>query len=100
MGAIGRGTGGSGLENRDLLSDRLKAIFPELNRKAGCPLGCEHSFAGWYGSQYSLASIIVHLNNGHRWSRQRIAEWLANRELKFKDLPKEDKVNELQETGA
>ena len=25
----------------------------------------------------SVAATIVHLNNGHRWTRQRIAEWIS-----------------------
>lgn len=61
--------------------ERLQDHFPELDRETICP-EADH--------RNTLSGVIVHLNDEHNWSRQRIAEWLANRELKFK--PMETKV--------
>jgi hypothetical protein len=35
-----------------------------------CPVGCQ--------KRLPLASMIVHLNDDHQWSREQIADWLAN----------------------
>jgi len=44
------------------------------------PCGCEFVCAGEYGlgSYYdnSVAAIIAHLNDTHKWSREAIAEWV------------------------
>jgi len=37
-----------------------------------CPAGCR--------KQLLLDSLLIHLNDDHRWSRERIAEWVASRD--------------------
>ena len=63
--------------------------FPELAYPCACPAGpCASYTSGqtlYKNAPGILQDVIVHLNNDHMWSRQRIAEWLANRELKFKE---------------
>jgi len=47
----------------------LDWFFDCLDRVKPCPAdGCK--------KRISLASILVHLNDDHRWSREQIAEWL------------------------
>jgi hypothetical protein len=39
------------------------------NTLRGCPEGCR--------KRISLAAMILHLNDDHHWSRERIAAWVA-----------------------
>jgi len=49
----------------------LDWFFDCLDTVKPCPeSGCK--------KRIYLAALLVHLNDDHRWSRERIAEWLAN----------------------
>lgn len=48
--------------------ETLTGLFPGLDDLLGCPL-CNND-----GS--SLTNTIIHLNDDHKWSRERIADWL------------------------
>lgn len=52
------------------------ASFPEIICKiAGvCPAENCAKFGGQY--EVTVGRMIVHLNDGHRWSRERIADWI------------------------
>lgn len=55
----------------DSVTPRLERLFHCLEyvtRK--CPLGCRKTLP--------LASMIVHLNDDHLWSRESIAQWLED----------------------
>lgn len=48
----------------------LERLFDCLeNTLRSCPEGCKKRLA--------LASMILHLNDDHQWTRERIAEWVA-----------------------
>lgn len=56
----------------------MREQFPELVQCpfAACPVaGCQ-SAAKWW----TLEMHITHLNDGHRWSREAIADWLDREE--------------------
>lgn len=107
---IGDGSGGScaygaivaGFGYR--LPSEMDEVFPELNSSATCPEGpCDYfTSAGrrFLCSPDSVGRAIVHLNNDHRWSRQRIAEWLANRDLKFKPMDAAQVAEEKELVGV
>lgn len=53
----------------------VRNLYPELGEPAECPISstCRHCD----GFDPSLMDVIMHLNDKHEWSRQRIAEWLS-----------------------
>lgn len=51
--------------------DEMKNQMPELNQMVRCP---GHSSECWWAS--SVWSMVQHLNDSHRWSREKIADWL------------------------
>lgn len=54
----------------------LDSPFPELERQVIAPCHCETIVPG--GLTYgSLGHAIVHLNDHHHWTRERIADWVA-----------------------
>jgi hypothetical protein len=53
-----------------LIPDHLERLFRCLDEVTKrCPAGCE--------KRLPLASMIVHLNDDHRLTREQIAEWLT-----------------------
>ena len=53
-----------------LIPDHLERLFRCLDEVTkACPQGCK--------KRLPLASMIVHLNDDHRMSREQIAEWLT-----------------------
>lgn len=89
MGAVMKGGGLEVLFHSIEVESSLVTRFPELHENAVCP---EDACYICHGNV--LLNVIVTLNDDHRWSRQRIAEWLANRELVFA----ESKTKEAKET--
>jgi hypothetical protein len=66
LGAAYEGVAGEICWNDDLACDYLGKTFPVLGKEARCPVrGCP--------ALHSLDCIIVHLNDDHGWSRERIA---------------------------
>ena len=64
---------------------RVWRLFDLLeNRARRCPAGC-HKFL-------PVAALMVHLNDDHQWSRERIAEWVRGEadlvDLAAPDQPK------------
>lgn len=51
--------------------DEMKNQMPELDQMVRCP---GHSSECWWAS--SVWSMVQHLNDSHRWSREKIADWL------------------------
>jgi hypothetical protein len=51
--------------------DKMKNQMPEMNQMVECPGGFG---ACWWTS--SVWSMVQHLNDSHRWSREAIADWL------------------------
>lgn len=49
------------------IRDALHALFPELANGGLCPV-CTYRALGW--------QIITHLNDAHKWPREKIADWL------------------------
>ena len=67
-----------GLEGVSLNELRRKAseIRVSLEQQALCPEGCSFGTVS-----VTVGTIMVHLNDSHDWSRERIAEWLKERGL-------------------
>jgi hypothetical protein len=56
-------------------------FFPVSNIPAFCPLGaCQHR-----GTK-DVGGVIAHLNDEHRWTRERIADWVATIEAQQEEL--------------
>lgn len=46
---------------------------------AYCPMGCSHPY-GWEAP--CVLMVTAHLNDGHKWSRERVADYVESMELK------------------
>jgi len=53
--------------------DGIRDQMPELNQMVRCP---GHSSECWRAS--SVWSMVQHLNDDHKWDRNRIADWLES----------------------
>lgn len=54
-------------------------------RHSSCPVtGC------WLRSNNQLDAVIPHLNDVHRWFRERIAEWVETIEAKGRIQPEDE----------
>lgn len=70
LGAVYEGVYHLPRHHGKLIPDHLERLFrclDEMTKK--CPQGC--------AKRLPLASMIVHLNDDHRLSREQIAEWLT-----------------------
>jgi hypothetical protein len=69
LGAAYEGVAGEVCWDSNRTYDRLSETFPVLRKGARCPVrGCAEPMMF-----HSLECIITHLNDGHGWSRERIA---------------------------
>lgn len=58
----------------------LEAEYPFLREKSACP-ACDKGapFGVWSKQRQGRAlAVIVHLNNDHRWTREKIADWIEH----------------------
>ena len=55
---------------------QVRETFPELKLFADCPDG-QDCGNDTHLQPLTLMEVIMHLNDRHKWSRQRIAEWLS-----------------------
>ena len=70
LGAVYEGVYQLPRQHGKLIPDHLERLFRCLDEVVKkCPQGC--------GKRLPLAPLIVHLNDDHRWTREQIAEWLA-----------------------
>ncbi len=70
LGAVYEGVYHLPREHGRLVPDHLERLFRCLDEMTkSCPAGCS--------KRLPLASMIVHLNDDHRMSREQIAEWLT-----------------------
>jgi len=70
LGAVYEGVYHLPREHGKLIPDHLERLFrclDEMTKK--CPQGCS--------KRLPLASMIVHLNDDHVWTREQIADWLT-----------------------
>ena len=69
MGAAGEATGltGRGMERR------LRTLFPELDETVTCSCRVQ---CPWHHLRMRLGSAITHLNDYHRFKRERIADYV------------------------
>ena len=77
MGAI---LWGDEAEDRaeELARSMIQEHFPEFfTVGARCPQCCEtKSYSVWSNRETSLFAVVIHLNDAHKWNRNRIADWL------------------------
>lgn len=66
-----------GIDGLDVIVEK----FPVLSTETFCP-GCGYKSAGGY-ELITLWYMIVHLNNCHHWTRERIASWVATVEAQY-----------------
>lgn len=61
--------------------------IPGLAEKVKCPCGCNDNAPVW--------NVVIHLNDGAKWSREKIADWLdtLDADLRFK-LPETPEITE------
>ena len=57
----------------------IERLWPIVSRRAVCPVHCE------LGQRRSwvLLGVVWHLNDFHRWTRERIADWVATVEAEM-----------------
>jgi len=76
-------------DNNDLaysVKDSLKALIPGLeDMKVSCPKMATDE-CHWK-STATLLSVIVHLNDRHTWTRERIADWLETLDFDLSMTP-------------
>jgi hypothetical protein len=62
-------------------------VIAQLNQYTQCPVGPCNSYTAGRSliphAPTTIGEVIIHLNNDHRWSRQRIADWLAQIEMTY-----------------
>lgn len=60
------------------LPDKILAEkLPDLNKMTNCPSkSC--------GKGFSISNVIIHLNDTHEWTRERIADWLETLDANLK----------------
>jgi hypothetical protein len=73
------GVGGTGVLN---WGDVPYEWQPLLGAPAELPCGCERTGlgVGLFSANFNVQGAIVHLNNSHHWTRERIADWLEGEE--------------------
>lgn len=96
--ALGAVMVGIGTRPSAFSADLTTMEYPELMAPATVCIACGEPPRAGGELDLTLWGLIVHLNNDHRWSRQRIAEWLANRELKVTPLVKARKTEQVVES--
>ncbi len=87
--------GGCALGSALIAAGATPAAFPlewewARNRReceATPPCGCVTPDIGGYSADI----IIVHLNDKHKWSREKIAEWVRSIEPEYSSCPEVDK---------
>ena len=62
---LGAAADGSGNSNLDIL---LHELWPVIKHKVSCP-ACEQPIS-------IIHKVMIHLNDGHRWTREAIADWI------------------------
>lgn len=70
---------GIALCDGDWVMFALARRFPALDAAVQCPA------CGWWRRlrtrhEYDLEDVIIHLNDDHRWKRERIADWIEGLE--------------------
>ena len=61
----------------------IERLWPIVSRRAVCPVHCE---LGQHGS-WVLLAVVWHLNDVHRWTRERIVDWVATVEAQLEPEP-------------
>jgi hypothetical protein len=74
---------GSNAKEPTVLAELKKAV-PALDQPSQCPIVKE-----CISRHGTLASIIIHLNDDHKWSRERVADWLETLDVDLKFEVKE-----------
>lgn len=72
----------------------LNTEFPQLTLPARCPAcsALRGLWRRWRDEEYDLGDVIIHLNDDHKWTRERISDWLATIERRAEAvLPAEAK---------
>lgn len=72
--------------------DTLFLAFPEL---VGCQAWCPEC-----GIQHRLTELIIHLNDNHRWTRERIASLMRQMEQERGKVADDVVINEREEEFA
>jgi len=85
------------LDGHTILNTLIKAIPGIANKSFNCP-------ANAIGSQHPkckrvdfLSDLIQHINDGHKWTRHQIADWLESLDVDLQFKPKEDVLAESKE---
>ncbi len=79
-GALWEGTFGAPGPRVPSMDLGLEAVYPQLRRVVRCP--AESQCGGLYlegaltANGRPVLTIVTHLNDTHRWTRERIADWL------------------------
>jgi hypothetical protein len=84
--ALGAACDALGVERHDqsrFMVHALEVEWPMLLKAAKCP-ACSFIkgiIRRWREEEFDLEDVIIHLNDDHGWTRQRIADWIATMEV-------------------
>lgn len=105
--ALGAACDALGIKECDTAGAELHALnveFPFLEAEAHCP-ACNVIAGKWRRfreKEYDTGDVIVHLNDDHKWSRRRIADWVQTIEPAEQETlaPEQEKVAQEQFVAA
>ena len=70
------------------VDDFLYATFPIFSKKVSCPVNHQTMMV----PTASLGAIIIHLNDNHGWTRERIADWIDTIDIVPEPIVEEEEL--------
>lgn len=96
LGAGARAIGFSASALREGCFVELLQLYPYLNKRAKCPVGCGKG--GGVSEFGGLGGMVAHLNDEHLWTREAIADWLQEEEDKLGFVTLTEKEEETSDS--
>ncbi len=69
---------------------QLSQAVPDMGVKVFCPVDVSEVTGGECYAPFSLTTLLIHLNDSHRWTREAIADWLEAQDLDLEFRPPPD----------
>ncbi len=83
---------GAAIEGCGMTCPAMFSAFPILVQTEFCP-ACPKETS----NSAHVNRVMIHLNDDHRWTRERIADFVAS--IEPADSPEEEEVAEMEEVG-
>lgn len=69
---------------------QLSQAVPDMGVRVFCPVHVSEVTGGECYAPFSLTTLLIHLNDSHRWTREAIADWLEAQDLDLEFRPPPD----------